>query len=126
MDLTHSFISERRYDLAISLEVAEHLPPHRAKNFVGLLTDLSDFILFPAAIPFQGGKNHVNEQWQDYWTELFESHAYILFDFIRGKIWKDDRIPPWYRQNILFFAQKDKASQIKATNGDDAKALKII
>jgi hypothetical protein len=75
----------RRYGLAISLEVAEHLLPERAAEFVTSLTDLSDFVLFSAAIPFQGGSGHVNEQWPDYWAELFSTLNYVAFDLIRPK-----------------------------------------
>ena len=61
----------RRFDLVVSLEVAEHLPAARAETFVGSLVGLGDVILFSAAIPYQGGENHLNEQWPDYWARLF-------------------------------------------------------
>ncbi len=67
---------ERKYDLAISLEIAEHLPPEKAEEFISFLTDISDFVLFSAAIPFQGGTNHFNEQWQGYWADLFEQKGF--------------------------------------------------
>lgn len=114
-DLSQPFELSRRFDLAICLEVAEHLPPVRAKDFVCSLTALSDCVLFSAAIPFQGGKNHVNEQWHSYWIELFTAQGYLAYDCIRAEIWNDDQIPFWYRQNILFFARKEIAVEIKAT-----------
>ena len=98
-----------RYDLAISLEVAEHLPIEFAKDFVFLLTELSDNVLFSAAIPFQGGQNHINEQWQHYWVNLFNAHKYDVIDFIRPIIWTDKNIPFWYKQNILFFCKRNKS-----------------
>ena len=94
----------RKYDLAISLEVGEHLPPDRAERFVRSLTELSDCVLFSAAIPFQQGKGHVNEQWPSYWARLFSARGYAAHDFIRPMIWNDAQIPFWYRQNILVFA----------------------
>jgi len=36
------------------LEVAEHLPKETAGSTIECLTDLSDFMLLSAAIPFQG------------------------------------------------------------------------
>ena len=75
--------ADRRYDLAISLEVAEHLPPERADPFVTRLTELGDFILFSAAIPGQGGVNHVNEQWPEYWIDRFRQRGYVSLDIIR-------------------------------------------
>ena len=94
----------RKYDLAISLEVGEHLPPERAERFVRSLTELSDCVLFSAAIPLQQGQGHVNEQWPSYWARLFGERGYAAHDFIRPAIWTDERIPFWYRQNILVFA----------------------
>lgn len=95
-----------RYDLAISLEVAEHIPPRHAARFVRLLTGLSDRVLFSAAVPYQGGRNHVNEQWPDYWIGLFDAEGYAVHDFIRPRIWDDERIPFWYRQNVLYFSRR--------------------
>lgn len=98
----------RKFDLAISLEVGEHLPPPRAKCLVRSLTELADCVLFSAAIPFQRGRGHVNEQWPSYWVRLFGDLGYAAHDFIRPAIWNDDQIPFWYRQNILVFAARSK------------------
>src|SRR5690606_16087480 len=62
-DLEKPIEVTRRFDLAISLEVAEHLSEARADGFVADLGKLSDNILFSAAIPGQGGDHHINEQW---------------------------------------------------------------
>jgi hypothetical protein len=113
IDLSKTVCLEKKYDMAISLEVAEHLPPDRAEKFVYSLTELSDFVLFSAAIPFQGGVNHINEQWPHYWVKLFGTFDYIVYDFIRPKIWNDNRIPVWYRQNILFFSKRQKAKDVR-------------
>ncbi|RDH81534.1 MAG: hypothetical protein DIZ80_15770 [endosymbiont of Galathealinum brachiosum] len=104
---------DKKYDLAITLEVAEHLKPETASKFVQSLTTASDYVMFSAAIPFQGGTNHVNEQWPDYWVDLFEKENYVLIDFIRMKIWNDEAIPVWYRQNILMFVKKEKLDSMK-------------
>ncbi len=104
---------DKKYDLAISLEVAEHLRPETARNFVASITGASDFVLFSAAIPFQGGTNHVNEQWPDYWVELFKEQGYVLLDFVRMKIWNDERIPFWYRQNALVFIKQERLNEVK-------------
>lgn len=116
-DLTSQLRLPRRYDLAISLEVAEHLPPADARGFVRSLTDLSDFVLFSAAIPYQGGRNHINEQWQSYWGDMFAAHDYVLGDFIRPRIWNDERIPFWYRQNTLFFYSQRRHADVAEPDG---------
>jgi SAM-dependent methyltransferase len=105
-DLTQPLNVERRFDLAISLEVAEHLDKKYARNFVSTLVKLSSVVVFSAAIPFQGGTHHVNEQWPDYWVELFGEHEYVPIDGIRETIWNNHDVAWWYAQNILFFADK--------------------
>jgi len=99
---------DRRFDLASSLEVAEHLPEDRAKPFVAALVEAAPVVLFSAAIPLQGGTDHLNEQRQSYWAKLFAEHGYIALDCIRPMIYGDLRIQYWYRQNILIFCHPDK------------------
>jgi SAM-dependent methyltransferase len=105
LDLTKPFRLERVFDLAISLEVAEHLPPDCAPAFVEGLTRLAPAVLFSAAIPFQGGDHHVNEQWPDVWASLFRQYDYLPVDFIRKRIWQNEAVEWWYAQNTLLFAK---------------------
>ena len=112
----------RRFDLAISLEVAEHLPVGSAETFVRSLAGLSDFILFSAAVPFQGGVNHVNEQWPDYWAERFRREGYAPWDSIRHRVWEDHDIPVWYRQNILLFVRHERVEELRGRSIDVAEA----
>ena len=104
MDVSKPFYLNRAFDLAVSLEVAEHISQDAAVSFVDSLTKLAPVILFSAAIPFQGGTNHVNEQWPEYWAELFHQKGFVPIDGIRPRIWKNDRVAFWYAQNILVFA----------------------
>ena len=101
----------RRFDLVVSLEVAEHLPPERAAPFVESLTRLGPIVLFSAAIPGQGGTNHVNEQWPAYWAELFRAHGYLHVDCLRLRLWNDDAVAPWYAQNTLLYAASDELAR---------------
>jgi hypothetical protein len=117
VDLTERIPKSDRFDLAISVEVAEHLPPASAETFVDSLVDLSDFVLFSAAIPHQGGKHHLNERWQDYWAGLFWARGYAVLDPIRPKIWEDDRISFWYRQNVLLYVKKERLGELRAPIG---------
>lgn len=98
--------TELRYDLVVSLEVAEHLTEDRAPGFVADLCALGDLVLFSAAIPNQGGTGHVNERWQSYWAELFAGNGYCALDAVRPLIWGDDNIAWWYRQNILLYVRE--------------------
>lgn len=90
-----------RFDLAVCLEVAEHLPRPRAESFITELTSLAPVVLFSAAIPGQGGTGHVNEQWPGYWAELFEKNGFKVTGALRWRIWEDGRVENWYRQNLL-------------------------
>jgi hypothetical protein len=112
-ELDKSISFNRRYDLALSIETAEHLPEKSARLFVETLTKVSDLVLFSAAIPYQGGTNHINEQWQDYWNNIFIEFGYIGTDYIRKKIWNNQRIRVLYRQNIILFVKKERLSEIK-------------
>jgi len=112
-DLKEKIILNKRYDLAISLEVAEHLSSENAKLFVSSLTNLSDFVLFSAAIPGQIGVNHLNEQWLDYWIAFFREQGYVGLDVVRRKIWNNKSIPFPYRQNTLLFVKKEEVSNLK-------------
>jgi SAM-dependent methyltransferase len=109
-DLEQRFTGAR-VDLAMSLEVAEHLTPARADSFVADLVALAPAILFSAAIPGQGGVNHLNEQWQSYWAALFAARGYQPFDAIRPAIWSDAAIPAWYKQNTVLYLDEASARQ---------------
>src|SRR5881296_3388824 len=80
VDLTEHVVVKGQFDLVVSLEVAEHLPPECAEAFVASLTGLGPVVLFSAAIPFQRGTHHVNEQWPEYWAARFEKHGYVGID----------------------------------------------
>ena len=106
LDLAKPFSLPRRYDLAISLEVAEHLPEVAAAGFIQSLVRLADVVLFSAAIPFQGGVNHLNEQWQDYWAQHFAQHGYVPLDCVRTAIWGNNEVNWWYAQNTLLYVNR--------------------
>jgi SAM-dependent methyltransferase len=102
-DLCTNLHLSRSYDLAISLEVAEHLGEEYATQFINTLTDASEIVLFSAAIPGQSGRGHINLQWQDYWREIFNSFGYTALDAIRPQIWGHPDVDYWYQQNIIIY-----------------------
>ena len=67
-----------RYDLALSLEVGEHLPPELGDKLVATCVEAAPHVLFSAAPPGQGGQGHINEQPKAYWMERFARHGYRL------------------------------------------------
>ena len=69
---------ENKFDLAICMEVAEHLPQSCSDGLVEFLTNLSDTVYFTAAPPGQGGRHHVNEQPFQFWVDIFKKHGYVV------------------------------------------------
>jgi SAM-dependent methyltransferase len=95
------------FDLALCLEVGEHLPARIAPQLVKLLTNAAPLVLFSAAIPGQGGTRHINEQWPDYWKAIFARRGFRRLDPIRRKILHDNQVEWWYRQNIYLYAAEE-------------------
>jgi SAM-dependent methyltransferase len=102
-DLTRPLTLDRRFDLAVSLEVGEHLPERVAAPFVRSLTVLASAVVFSAAVPGQGGVQHVNEQWPWYWQELFAAAGYRCLDIFRRTLWQHPDVAPFYQQNLYLF-----------------------
>ena len=113
-DLTKPLRLERRFDLVVCLEVAEHLEQEHAGTLIDGLTRLGPVVLFSAAIPYQGGTNHVNEQWPQYWADLFATKDYFAVDCIRDRVWHCDDVEWWYAQNTLIYVER-----IRLTNPGD-------
>ena len=114
LDLNNKFSLNKKYDLAICLEVAEHLEIKSAPLFIECLCNLSDLVIFSAAIPLQGGQNHLNEQYPWYWLSIFESLGYYLVDDIKPDIWGNSNVEWWYQQNIMI---------LKKTSNKEKKQL---
>lgn len=111
-DLGQPLSLTRRFDLAISLEVAEHLPATQARSFVQSLCAAADRVLFSAAIPGQGGRHHINEQWPSHWASLFQECRYECYDVVRPILWNNPRVLWYYAQNCLLFAPRGSSSHL--------------
>lgn len=111
-DLAHGVSLDRTFDLAVSVEVAEHIEAEHAGAFVGSLVALAPAVLFSAAIPHQGGADHINERWQSYWASIFASYGYQPLDLYRGRIWDDPNVEAFYAQNLLLYVEDDSRARI--------------
>ena len=116
----------KKYDLAICLEVAEHISEKNSYILLNNLTNASDVVLFSAAIPLQGGTNHINENYPTYWIKKFSKFKYEPYDCLRWKFWDDDDIEFWYRQNIMFFVKKEKMQNLKDIFLIEHKTLDLV
>ncbi len=106
MDLSKPFDVGRVFDLAVSLEVGEHLPPETSEAFVESLCRAAPVVLFSAAVPMQGGTGHVNERWQGDWASMFARRGFVAVDAVRPVVWGDERVAWWYRQNTLVYVRE--------------------
>ncbi|MGY4280796.1 SAM-dependent methyltransferase [Bradyrhizobium sp. LM2.7] len=115
-DLEAAIPVSDRFDLALCMEVAEHLSKQRAPSLIADLCRLSDVVLFGAAVPGQGGNNHINEQWQSYWADLFRSQGRLPHDVVRPKVWNSNKVAFWYKQNALLYMTEQKAAELNCSD----------
>jgi len=105
-DINKAWCLKKSFDIVLCLEVAEHLEAGSESILIDCLVAHGDTILFSAACPGQPGQHHVNCQWPEFWQQLFNERGYVCDDAIRWRIWNEEGIEPWYRQN-LFVALRD-------------------
>lgn len=129
-DLEQPLTLTKKFDLAVSLEVGEHLSDTSSRIFVKNLTDAAPVILFSAAIPGQGGVHHINEQWPQYWEARFKEQGYVPVDCLRRHVWDDKHVTFYYAQNVMFYIKETALSnypklneELKAGHG---KALALV
>jgi len=95
-------------DLAICLEVAEHLPPSLAEPLVRYVADCGRQVIFTAAHPGQGGTGHVNEQPKSYWIEKFRAIGLTNQDepasLLAARLKNAGTLPFMY-ENMMVFAR---------------------
>ncbi|PCJ67576.1 MAG: hypothetical protein COA58_00125 [Bacteroidetes bacterium] len=116
-NLEHTISFKEKYDLVMCLEVAEHLSEEAANILVDNLITAGTVLVFSAAIPKQGGQNHLNEQWLGYWTHKFEKKGYVVDDILKPLFWNNEKIDYWYKQNMVIVRPLDfKYSEILKTN----------
>jgi SAM-dependent methyltransferase len=100
-DLAGPLALDRQFNLVLCLGMAEHLPPERAPGLVADLTSLAPVVLFSAAVPGQGGTDHLNQQWPEYWVALFEAHGWTCRDAVRPWVRTNEQVAWWYRQSLF-------------------------
>ena len=101
------FMDTSRFDVAISLEVAEHLPAEVADRYVDLLTRLSSVIIFSAARPGWGGMDHVNEQPPSYWIAKFQQRGFEHEETLSNR-WSEEwkaagTVASYYYEHLMIF-----------------------
>lgn len=87
------------WDLAICLEVAEHLPEEASQHLIDGLAK-AEAVLFSAATPGQPGVGHINCQPHDYWHLCFAQHD-LYPTFIGGRF--NEPVADFYRRNMYLY-----------------------
>ena len=117
IDFEHlELIKTEESEMCICLEVAEHITFKQAENFVNFITLHSKLIVFSAAIPNQGGFNHINEQWGDFWDSIFLKFGYIKYDILRPVLWNQDIITWPHKQNMVVYLHKSDLKREEQLN----------
>lgn len=125
-DFRKAVPTARQFDMAMCLEVAEHLPEDTAQGLITHLTKLAPLVAFSAAIPGQGGTDHVNERWQDYWRAGFLAQGYRAVDLIRPQVWQNDKVDFWYAQNLIVYASAEAISLHALTPVEPHISLNLV
>ena len=106
-DLNRPVEVDRSFDLALCLEVAEHLDAASADGLVDLLVRLAPVIAFSAAVPFQHGSHHVNLRWPAYWQAKFRRRGYVPVDCLRRRLSRRRGVSQFYVQNVVLYVRED-------------------
>jgi hypothetical protein len=88
-------------DVALCLELAEHLTPNAGMRLVGKLAKAARVIVWSAAMPRQGGWGHKNEQWPSYWLAAFAQFDFEPNYSVQDKLWDNADILPWYHHIVV-------------------------
>lgn len=126
MDINKIINTYGRFNIAITIETAEHIDEKYADKFVDNLCCVSDVIMFSAAIKFQGGNGHVNEQRQSYWAEMFKKRNYYPIDCIRSHFWYDVDIHYHYKENCILYVKDYLVEEYKKIFADSLMPMDVV
>ncbi len=102
--------AKKKYDLAVCMEVGEHINEMYVDALVKKIVGLADTIWWTAAQPGQGGEGHINCQPLSYWESVFDDAGFDVDWEFTCKL-KTDMLRnhglclgfPWFRDNCLIF-----------------------
>lgn len=100
------------FDLALCLEVAEHIPEALADIFLKNITAFSGRLVMSAAPPGQGGTHHVNERPRRYWAQKLAALGFAYDRRASGRVLKlleQSRPPLMWMANHIGVYQKAKS-----------------
>jgi len=105
-DATKPITLNRKFDLLICFEVAEHIHKKYSKQLVTNCIRNSDTVLFTAAPVGQGGVGHINEQPYEFWIDLFVEQGFALDNGLTEQMraqMKKENVVFWIANNLMLF-----------------------
>jgi len=112
LDLRDEIKLDFSVDLVMCLEVAEHIEPKHANQFLMNLCGMSARILMSAAEPGAGGHYHVNCRPREYWIERMEylgysyDHTVVRMMQSLWEPWRKKKEMSSYYRNLFYFERK--------------------
>lgn len=102
-----------RFDLALCLDVGEHIPVRLCDVFLGNITRFADTLLLACAPPGQGGHHHVNERPKRWWVARLASHGFAYNRKRTGRLCETfKRLRPplmWMWEHISVYERRDRS-----------------
>lgn len=100
------------FDIALCLEVAEHIPEHLTDIFLENILKFSDTLILSAAPKGQDGHHHVNEQPKRYWVKKLAEKGFAYNRVKTGtlleKLKKNKPPYMWMCEQISVYEKLDK------------------
>jgi SAM-dependent methyltransferase len=107
-DVTRQVVLNRKFDVVVCFEVAEHLQRRFSRRLVDNCTAITDRVLFTAAPPGQGGVGHINERPYRFWIQLFAErgfeHESALSRRVRERM-VEAQVVEWIANNFMSFTR---------------------
>jgi SAM-dependent methyltransferase len=113
-DATKPITLNRKFDLLICFEVAEHIQKKYSRQLVTNCTQNSDTVLFTAAPVGQGGVGHINEQPYEFWIEKFGEQGFTLDKELSEAMriqMKKENVVFWIANNVMLFRCANRSNQ---------------
>jgi len=109
-DLREPYEPSKKYDLAISIEVAEHIPSEFDDIYVNTICNSAKRVVITAAPPGQGGTHHINEQPKEYWVKKFDSQGFSLDQKTTEQLANKFEVSnsTWVEENLLVFEEREQ------------------
>ena len=104
LDLSQPFNLNEKFDVVMSLEVAEHIPTQYESIYINnIINHTNKYIIISWAIPYQGGKGHVNERSNTYVINTFQNKNFKHLESISNHLRNCVTNCHWFKNTLFVF-----------------------